>query len=59
MNLLDADESDTKPRDEVKLGERKVEAGAGRRQVHETWKWVALGALLLLLLEWAVYHRKA
>ncbi len=59
VNLLDAEESNTQPRDEIKLGEQRIEAGQVRRQVYDTWKWVALGALLLLVLEWAVYHRKA
>jgi len=26
--------------------------------VYETWKWVVVAALLLLLLEWAMYHRR-
>jgi hypothetical protein len=58
VNLFDPEESNTQPRDEIKLGEQRIEAGHVRRQVHETWKWVALGALLLLVLEWAVYHRR-
>ena len=59
VNLLDAEESNTQPRDEIKLGEQRFEAGQVRRRVYDTWKWVALGALLLLVLEWAVYHRRA
>lgn len=59
VNLLDQEESNTQPRDEIKLGEQRIGAGAGRRQVYETWKWVALAALLLLLAEWALYHRRA
>jgi hypothetical protein len=59
VNLFDAEESNTQPRDEIKLGEQRIEAGQTRRQVYDTWKWVALGALVLLVLEWAVYHRRA
>jgi hypothetical protein len=59
VNLLDADESNTQPRDEIKLGEQEIKAGRGRPRVYDTWKWVALGALALLVLEWAVYHRRA
>jgi hypothetical protein len=59
VNLFDAEESNTQPRDEIKLGEQDIKAGNVRHQVYDTWKWVALGALLLLVLEWAVYHRRA
>jgi hypothetical protein len=58
VNLLDADESNTQPRDEIKLGSQRFEAGHARRQTYDTWKWVALAALGLLVLEWAVYHRR-
>jgi hypothetical protein len=58
VNLLDGDESNVQPRDEVLLGSQRVVAGQLRRQTHDTWKWVALAALALLLLEWAVYHRR-
>jgi hypothetical protein len=58
VNLLDADESCTQPRDDVKLGDQRIEAGQQRRQTYDTWKWVALAALALLVVEWAVYHRR-
>lgn len=59
VNLLDAEESNTQPRDEIKLGETEVEADRERLASYDTWKWVALCALALLLVEWAVYHRRA
>ena len=58
VNLLDAEESNTQPRDEIKLGSQNIEAGQAGRQTYDTWKWVALAALVLLVLEWAVYHRR-
>lgn len=58
VNLLDAEESNIRPRDEVKLGTQLVAAGASRGQTRETWKWSALAALALLVLEWAFYHRR-
>jgi hypothetical protein len=58
VNLLDADESNVQPRDEIKIGEQRLTAGQARRQTYDTWKWIALAALGLLLLEWAVYHRR-
>jgi hypothetical protein len=58
VNLLDPEESDTQPRDQVKIGETEVGADQERLASYDTWKWVALAALLLLLVEWAVYHRR-
>jgi hypothetical protein len=58
VNLLDADESNLQPRDAIKLGEQRLAAGQSRRQTYDTWKWIAVAALLLLVLEWAVYHRR-
>ncbi len=58
VNLLDADESNTQPRDEVRIGSQTLGTAPPRRQTYETWKWGALAALVLLALEWAVYHRR-
>jgi hypothetical protein len=58
VNLLDADESDIRPRDSIKIGEQRLAAGPPRQQTYDTWKWIALAALLLLVLEWAAYHRR-
>jgi hypothetical protein len=58
VNLLDADESNIQPRDTIQIGAQRLAAGQTRRQTYDTWKWIALAALALLLLEWAVYHRR-
>jgi hypothetical protein len=58
VNLLDAGESDVRPRDEVRLGSRDLPSAPPRRQAHELWKWGAVAALALLALEWAVYNRR-
>jgi hypothetical protein len=58
VNLLDGEESNIQPRDEIKVGAQLVQAGQVRRQVHDTWQWIALAALVLVLAEWLVYHRK-
>jgi hypothetical protein len=58
VNLLDADESNIQPRDEVQIGSQRVSAGPSRRQTYDTWKWAALAAVVLLVLEWLVYHRR-
>jgi hypothetical protein len=58
VNLLDMDESNTQPRDEIKIGDQAILADQERLVSYDTWKWIALCALLLLLMEWAVYHRR-
>jgi hypothetical protein len=58
VNLLDPEESNLQPRDEVTIGNTKLSAEATRGQIHDTWKWGAVGALALLLLEWALYYRR-
>ncbi|MFO0878848.1 MAG: VWA domain-containing protein [Gemmataceae bacterium] len=58
VGLVETDEGNTQPRDEIKLGDQRIEADRERVQAYDTWKWMALGALLLLVVEWAVYHRR-
>jgi hypothetical protein len=58
VNLLDADESNVQPRDEIRIGEQRLASRASARQTYDTWKWLVLVALALLVLEWAVYHRR-
>jgi hypothetical protein len=58
VNLLEAEESNTQPRDEIKIGQQRLTAGQTRQETYDTWKWIALAALVLLALEWAVYHRR-
>jgi hypothetical protein len=57
VNLLDPEESDVKPRAEVKIGDQVVpETGSAHGQPSDLWPFAALAALALLLLEWALYH---
>jgi len=58
VNLLDADESNIDPRTEIHIGQDSIKAGESRGTPRDTWKWVALGALVLLLLEWYIYNRR-
>jgi len=39
-------------------GAQVVAAGTSRGVTRETWKWSALAALALLVLEWVFYHRR-
>jgi hypothetical protein len=58
VNLLDPEESNIQPRDEVHIGAQHLASAAPRRQAHDTWKWCAVAALLLFALEWAAYNRR-
>lgn len=59
VNLLSPAETDTRPSDRIALGRRTVASGAGgARATRELWRWAAALALLLLALEWWVYHRR-
>jgi hypothetical protein len=59
VNVLDAAESNTKPRDELQLGKfNKVGATEIKRASVEAWRWIAGGALAVLMFEWWYYHRR-
>ena len=58
-NLLDAAESDLTPRAQLRMGETgAVKATETREASLEIWRWIALGALGVLLGEWWYYHRR-
>ena len=59
VNLLDAAESNIKPRDELQLGKyTKVSATTTKRANMEVWRSIAMLGLLVLLAEWWYYHRR-
>lgn len=58
-NLLDASESDTGPRSSLTLrGGRQVEATLQSRADLEIWRWIAMGALGVLMAEWWFFHKR-
>jgi hypothetical protein len=59
VNLFDPGESDIAPVQQLKLGGTTI-ATTGREEVgqREFWQEAALLALLVLLIEWFVYHRR-
>lgn len=59
VDLLDAAESNIKPRDEIKLGQFTTVAATTRQRANlELWRTIATIALLMLLFEWWFYHRR-
>lgn len=60
-NLLDADESDLTPRAQLRLVGAESQVAASRsplRTEEECWRVLLLLSLLLLALEWWVFHRR-
>ncbi|MCB9456356.1 MAG: VWA domain-containing protein [Anaerolineaceae bacterium] len=59
VNLFALNESDITPRSEIRLSGATI-AATGREEVgqREIWPWVVLAALLVLLIEWYVYHQR-
>ncbi|HEX8235048.1 MAG TPA: BatA and WFA domain-containing protein [Abditibacteriaceae bacterium] len=58
VNLLNSSESNLTPRDALQVsGGKQVQGETGARSNRELWGYIALAALLLLTIEWWVYHR--
>lgn len=59
VNLLNENESRIEPATSVRLG-GETSSDAGTPLVHrrEWWKWAAAAGLVLLLVEWGVFHRR-
>jgi hypothetical protein len=58
VNLLDTNESNIEPREEIRIGADRVTTGQERPQPREIWKWIVLLAVGLLAIEWVVYNRR-
>lgn len=59
VNLLDAAESDTAPRPEIRFGEyARAEATTLRPADMELWRWIAAAGLAVLMFEWWFYHKR-
>jgi Ca-activated chloride channel homolog len=60
VNVLDAEESNTQPRDQLELGKfSKVSATEMKRANVEYWRWLLAAGLAVLLFEWWFYHRRS
>ncbi len=59
VNLFSSRESDLTVADSVKMGYEKVAATSSVVQARqETWRWILLAGLLLLVIEWIVFNRR-
>jgi len=59
VNLFNAMESDIRPRASIQIGSASVTpAVSGQVGQRELWNWLAVIALLTLMIEWQVYHRR-
>jgi hypothetical protein len=53
----DAEDGELAP---VRIGFEDIKAEAGWKPVRrETWRWLLLAALAVLVLEWYIYNRRA
>jgi hypothetical protein len=55
---MDAGESDVRPRDHVRVEGANIPAAPAAVVQREVWGYLLSAALFLILLEWAVYHRR-
>jgi len=59
VNLFDTAESDLHPREILQIGSTAVAPTISAQiGLQELWKWLAGFALLVLMIEWQVFHRK-
>ena len=59
LNLADPNESSGKVAKELRLGKDRVaKAAVPEAPATPYWRWFAAGVVVLLLLEWLVYHRR-
>jgi hypothetical protein len=59
VNLFDENESNIRPRDSIQIGRVNIAPTASQQVGQlELWRWLAVLVLLILLIEWQVYHRR-
>ena len=60
VNLFDAVESDVHPREKLQIGSTSVKPTVAQQVgLQELWKWLAGIALIVLMIEWQIFHRKS
>lgn len=58
VNLLDVNESNIEPREEIRIGSGRIATNEARPQPRDLWKWILLVAVVLLTAEWYIYNRR-
>jgi hypothetical protein len=59
VNVLDAAESNTKPRETLEFGKfNTISATDVRHSNVDLWRWIAAAGLAVLMFEWWFYHRR-
>ena len=59
VNLFDRDESRLEPVPDLRIGSRKIPASQAGTQVNrEYWRLLLIAGLVLLAMEWVIYHRR-
>jgi len=59
VNLFDSQESNLRPRPEIQLQYEEVKAAGGLEPTRkETWKWILIAGLVVLVFEWYIYNRR-
>ena len=59
VNLFDENESNIQPRESIQVGRSTVTPTVAQQiGQRELWTWLAALALLVLMIEWQVFHRK-
>lgn len=58
VNLLDSEESNIEPREQIRIGSERIASGEDRAMPREIWKWILLVAVVLLAAEWYIYNRR-
>ena len=57
-NLLSEAESNIRPRPHLRVNAAEIARASGSVMQKEVWTYFALAALALIMIEWAVYHRR-
>jgi hypothetical protein len=59
VNLFDKNESDIRPRDTIQIGQTEITNTVSEKiGQYELWPWLGMLAIIILMIEWQVYHRK-
>jgi Ca-activated chloride channel homolog len=59
VNLFDKNESNIRPRDAIQIGQTEITHTVSEKiGQYELWPWLAMLAILVLMIEWQAYHRK-